>query len=131
MSRRPFQTVAAALMVSILGMSIQIPTASAALIGTQALTEQSQTSAAKSRINALLAREDVQRQLMTYGVDPQQAQARVARLNDAEAQRLAAELDKLPAGGMDFVGAVVFIFLVLLLTDILGLTQIFPFVRHH
>jgi len=131
MSRRPFQTVAAALMVSILGMSVQIPTASAALIGTQALTEQPQTSAAKSRINALLAREDVQRQLMAYGVDPQQAQARVARLNDAEAQRLAAELDKLPAGGMDFVGAVVFIFLVLLLTDILGLTQIFPFVRHH
>jgi hypothetical protein len=130
MSRRYFRSIAATLTMSMLGMSVQIPTASAAIISTQALAEQQQDSAAKTKINTFLAREDVRRQLMAYGVDPQQAQDRVKALNDNEAQRLAAELDKLPAGGMDFIGAVVFVFLVLLLTDILGLTQVFPFVRH-
>ncbi|WP_368428541.1 PA2779 family protein [Sulfuricaulis sp.] len=36
-----------------------------------------------------------------------------------------------PAGGDSFLGALVFIFIVLLITDILGLTNIFQFVKHN
>jgi hypothetical protein len=35
----------------------------------------------------------------------------------------------LPAGGVDLLGAVLIVFLVLLLTDILGYTKVFPFTR--
>jgi hypothetical protein len=62
------------------------------------------------------------------GVDPRQVRERVAALSDAEAAQLAARLNELPAGG-DILGVVVIVFLVLLLTDILGYTKIFPFTR--
>ena len=47
---------------------------------------------------------------------------------DVQAQ-LAARIDELPAGGIGIIGAILVVFLVLLLTDILGYTKIFPFTR--
>jgi len=66
--------------------------------------------------------------LAARGVDAAQARARVAALSDDEALRLVDALDRAPAGG-DFLGTVVFIFVLLLITDILGFTKIFPFTR--
>ncbi len=56
-------------------------------------------------------------------------QARVAALSDDEAAQLAARLDELPAGGSDVLSVALIIFLVLLFTDIMGWTKIFPFTR--
>ena len=69
------------------------------------------------------------RDTLARGVSPQDAQARAAALTDAEAAELAARIDELPAGGIGIVGAILIVFLVLLLTDILGYTKIFPFTR--
>jgi hypothetical protein len=47
-------------------------------------------------------------------------------------REIAGQLDQLPAGQSAVgavVGAIVIIFLVLLVTDLLGLTNVFPFVR--
>jgi hypothetical protein len=65
-------------------------------------------------------------------VNPEEAKARVDSLTDQEIAKIAARIDQLPAGGDGLgviVGAAVLIFLVLLLTDILGITDIFPFVK--
>jgi hypothetical protein len=67
-------------------------------------------------------------QLEKLGVNTSDAQVRVAALTDAEAASLAGQIDSLPAGG-DVVGALVLIFVILLVTDILGLTKVFPFTR--
>ena len=65
-------------------------------------------------------------------MSPTEVKARVAALSDAEAAQLAGKIDSLPAGG-DGVGGVlwliVVVFLVLLITDILGFTKVFPFTR--
>jgi hypothetical protein len=53
----------------------------------------------------------------------------VDALSDDEVAELSARIDALPAGGDGIVGAIVLVFLVLLLTDIVGLTKIFPFTR--
>jgi hypothetical protein len=82
----------------------------------------------QERLTGLLDRSDVRARLQAYGVDPAQAQARVAALTDEEAARLAAQIDELPAGG-DILGAAVVVFLVLLFTDVMGYTKIFPFTR--
>jgi hypothetical protein len=71
----------------------------------------------------------VRARLQAYGVDPVQAQERVAALSDEEAARLAAQIDELPAGGVDALGVALIVFLVLLFTDIMGYTKIFPFTR--
>ena len=81
------------------------------------------------RIAAVLERDDVRAQLTARGVSLGEAQARVAALTDAEAADLAARIDALPAGGIDVLGVALVVFLVLLLTDILGYTKIFPFTR--
>lgn len=80
----------------------------------------------------VLERAEVQQQLQAHGVTLEQAKARVAALSDAEAAQLMAQIESLPAGG-DGVGALItallIVFLVLLLTDILGLTKVFPFTK--
>jgi hypothetical protein len=62
------------------------------------------------------------------GVDKSEAQARVAALTDAEAASMANQIDSMPAGG-DILGVLLFVFVLLLVTDILGLTKVFPFTR--
>lgn len=83
----------------------------------------------RQRIAATLEREEVRAELAAQGVSLADARARVAALTDAEAADLAARLDSLPAGGADILGVALVVFLVLLLTDILGYTKIFPFTR--
>jgi hypothetical protein len=80
------------------------------------------------RVLALMERDDVRAQLATRGVSVDEARARVAALTDAEAADLAARIDALPAGG-SILGVALVVFLVLLLTDILGYTKIFPFTQ--
>ena len=65
--------------------------------------------------------------MVKRGVDPMQVEQRVAALTDEEASAMADQIEKAPAGGI--IGVIVFIFLVLLVTDILGLTKVFPFTR--
>jgi hypothetical protein len=81
------------------------------------------------QLATLLERPEVQAQLEAYGVSVAEVEARIAALTDAEAAALAARIDELPAGGVGIVGAIVVVFLVLLLTDILGYTKVFPFTR--
>lgn len=82
----------------------------------------------RASIDALLARDDVRAQLEALGVDPQEARARVQALDDAQAQALAGQLDEMPAGG-GVLGVVFTVFIILLVTDILGFTRVFSFTR--
>ena len=116
--------VARVLIVALIAIGVPLP-ALAAMIGTEALVG----SPAHARIAAALDRAEVQAQLRASGVDPAEAKARAAALSDAEAAELAARIDSLPAGGVSVLGALLLIFLVLLVTDILGFTKVFPFTR--
>ncbi|QJQ93992.1 MULTISPECIES: PA2779 family protein [Halomonadaceae] len=104
------------------------PAPTTALVSTQDALQANQVSADRERISEVLARQEVQEQLLAQGVDPADIEARVAALSDEEVRQMADHLDQLPAGA-SVVGAVVFIFVLLLITDILGLTNVFPFTR--
>lgn len=101
----------------------------APLIAVEELTQQSTETRSThiNAINAYLSREDVAGTLETLGVSKEDAYRRVSGLNDRELAQLASDLESAPAGGI--VGAIVFVFLVLLLTDILGFTKVYPFTR--
>jgi hypothetical protein len=73
----------------------------------------------------------IAQELVRLGVDPAEAQRRVAALSDAELAALRGRLDQLPAGGFvgAIVGAALIVFLVLLITDIAGITDVFTFVK--
>ena len=111
------QTLAALLIVSTTHVAF-VQTAQATMVGTEAVAQASQAGTARA---------DVQARLQALGVDSHDARERVAALTDDEARRLAGEIDKAPAGGI--IGAILFVFFVLLVTDILGFTKVFPFTR--
>lgn len=103
-------------------------TVQAAMIGTEQVHAAASAGLHQEKITAALSRPEVAAQLEQHGVSMADAQARVAALTDEEAATLAGQIDSLPAGG-DVVGALVLIFVILLVTDILGLTKVFPFTR--
>jgi TolA-binding protein len=105
-------------------------TVQAAMIGTEQIHAAANASQDRARVAAALERPDVVRQLETMGVSPSDAKARVAALSDEEVATLAGKVDSLPAGG-DVLGVLLFVFVLLLVTDILGLTKVYPFTRSH
>jgi hypothetical protein len=127
--RRLTQPVAHLVVLGMLALSLHLPAANAAMVGTETVVSAAQAQQERERLAQTLSRADVQQQLVARGVDPAQVQARLDSLTDEEVQTLAANMDQLPAGG-DALGLLVFIFLVLLFTDIMGFTNIFPFVKH-
>ncbi|QTN21290.1 PA2779 family protein [Rhizobacter sp. AJA081-3] len=109
-----------------------VHSAQATLVTTeQVAASEGVTGAAEQRAHVyeMLTRADVAAALQERGVDMEQAKARVAALTDAEVAHVAHTLDTAPAGASDVIGTIVFIFLLLLITDILGFTKIFPFTR--
>ena len=116
--------IASLLVVSMTGLALPLP-AQAAVVATDAALAAAQ----RERVAALLERAEVRAQLEAHGVRPAEVKARVAALTDEEAAQLAGHLERLPAGGEGIIGAFVIVFLVLLITDLLGLTRVFTFTR--
>jgi hypothetical protein len=92
-------------------------------------TDQVYASSERERVRNFIDRADVQAQMQALGVDGSSARARVDALTDEEAAKLAGRIDQLPAGASDVLGVLLLVFVILLVTDILGLTKIFPFTR--
>jgi len=94
---------------------------------TESFATPAQTDA-RAKVSAVLAREDVRAGLAERGLSVEQAQARVQAMTDDEVNQLAGRIDQLPAGG-DILSMMFTIFIILLITDILGLTKVYPFTR--
>jgi len=114
------------LIASLLVICIALPLPSQAAM---VATDSALAGAQRAKVARLLESADVQARLESYGVSAADVRARVAALSDDEAAALAARIDRLPAGGLDIIGAAVLVFLILLLTDIMGVTKIFPFTK--
>jgi hypothetical protein len=124
MKNRFYRLVAGLLVVSLTGLGLPLP-AQAGMVSTEAAL----AGADRGKVASFLERNEVRAQFQARGVDEADVKARVAALTDQEAAQLAAQIDSLPAGGADVLGVILVVFLVLLLTDILGFTKIFPFTR--
>ena len=113
------------------GMAQAAPLAPMALIGTEQAAVALQVvppSETHARLQTVLDRADLAAALQARGVSQEQLRARINALTDAEATQLLAQIDQAPAGG-DILGVVFTVFIILLVTDILGLTKVFPFTR--
>jgi len=130
--KRLKQTLAALLIVSTTHVGF-VQTAQATMVGTEQLAQAQQGEAsragdaARAHLNEMFTRADVQARLEKLGVNAADARDRVASLTDEDAARLAGQIDQAPAGGI--IEVILFVFFVLLVTDILGFTKVFPFTR--
>jgi len=104
----------------------------AAMISSEDTFYQIKAQDAREHLKALISRNDVTDLLIAQGIDPGEAIARIESLSDSEVNAIADRIDQLPAGGNAvgaIIGAALIVFLVLLITDILGYTDVFPFVK--
>jgi len=104
----------------------------AAMVPTEATIYQIKAQGARDHLKTLISKNDIKKSLICQGIDPIKAKARVDSLSDSEVIEVADKIEKLPAGGGAFgavIAASVIVFLVLLITDILGYTDVFPFVK--
>ena len=119
--------IASFMIVCITSMGLPLY-AFAGIVSTQEATATASTAMERDKVVAFLSRDDVRKSLEEQGVSPQAAIDRVNTLSDPEVQQLAANIDNAPAGG-NVLGVLFTVFVILLITDILGFTKIFPFTR--
>ncbi len=121
------------LVILMLLLTVPCQSVLGAMVETEAtLAATPQAQAARDTIKVILAREDAQAVLRAQGIDPLEAMARVDSLTDDEARRIADQIEEFPAGGgffTTFIIVVGIIVIVLIITDALGYTNVFTFIR--
>ena len=106
--------------------------AHAALVDTAQILSVQKDALARQKVARFLEREDVIDQFEAWGVSASEARARVDAMTPEEIQMLSARIDQMPAGGdaLGFiVGVAVVTFVVLIITDIMGVTDVFTFIK--
>ncbi len=124
---RSMRIMAKVLLVCFITVSFQ-QAALAGMVTTSDLVDEQLVLTEKQRLIQLFSNAQVQSQLVEMGVDPVDARQRLDNMTDEEILAFSSKMDDMPAGS-GVVGALVFVFLVLLVTDLLGYTNVFPFVK--
>ena len=106
-------------------VALGMQSASAGVIGTTDYLDGGVRAERIGQIQAALARADVRQELVRFGVDPTAATERVASLSDAELASVAGQIEQLPAGGDSFFAVIGIVFVVLLILELTGVTDIF------
>ena len=117
------RAVSRLLILCVIGLGIPLP-ASADIV----TTDQVSASAERDRVRDFVLREDVRAQMHSFGVDANNVRERVDAMTDEEIGKLAGRIDQAPAGS-GVIGVLFAVLIILLVTDILGLTKVFPFTR--
>lgn len=115
-----------ALLVGVLSSSLVLTAVPvrAEMIGSAQLVAPAAAAAQRAKVDAFLARADVQQKLVELGVAPEDAATRVAGLTQSELEAVAGHVDSLPAGA-GAVELVLIVVLVLIILELLGAINIF------
>ncbi len=109
------KSVVCLLVAGLLNLSLPLHAARGAMVGTEVVVERAtQAEADRARLRALLLRDEARAQLETYGINREEAAARLDALSDEEVAEIAGELDALPAGGTGHYGYEALAYLVIL-----------------
>lgn len=103
--------------------------AQAAMLGNDKVITPSQSAVASDKLESFLGQEATRQQLLSLGVSPESVLERAGSLTDAELARVNQAIDTLHAGGDSVLGILLIIFIVFIITDAIGATDIFPFVH--
>lgn len=106
------------LLIAAAVMAVSLPS-QAAMVG----TTQLQANPVSIDFGSITTQRDwIKQQLVVGGVDAVDAALRVAVLTDAQVLKIHQRIDKEPAGG----NTLVIIFLILVITELMGITDIVP-----
>jgi len=124
---RPFRRTLS-LVLSFLLLMASFGQAHSAIIANNQLIQQTQQASDRAALLQTLQRSDVQQQLHAMGVTTADIEDRVSQMTGEEVAQLNQQINDLPAGG-DVLGIIVLIFIIFVITDVIGATDIFPFIH--
>ncbi|GGW61630.1 PA2779 family protein [Alishewanella tabrizica] len=81
----------------------------------------------KQQVLSFVDDTQVQRKLIELGVNPADAKNRIANMTAAELTALNTQLNEMPAGGV--VGTILTVLVVVAVLDLMGITDVYPFIR--
>lgn len=118
------------LVLSVLMMwsTLLVSGANAAVVSTSDMLVEHQQFENKQAVKDFVNRDDVKQQMLDLGVSPQDVDSRINSMTASELAELNSSLQDAPAGA-GIVGVVLTIFIVFVITDVIGATDIFPFIR--
>ena len=116
------------LTLSLLLICAPVSQAQAAMIANAQIIDQVQQLNDKAALLQTINRVDVQEQLLDMGVNAAELESRVSQMTQQEIAQLNQQINNLPAGG-DILGIIVLIFIIFIITDVIGATDIFPFIH--
>jgi hypothetical protein len=121
--RRPLS-----LLLSLLMLLASFGNAQAAIISNGQVMDNLEQADSKQTLLQTIQRVDVQEQLVRMGVSTADIENRIDNMTQQEIAQLNQQIDELPAGG-DILGVIVLIFIIFVITDVIGATDIFPFIH--
>ena len=116
-----------ALIVSIALTSVSFSHVQAAMVTNDVILNQAHNSA-KTELLQTINRADVKQRFISMGVKPEAVEDRIQLMTADEVAQLNKQIDELPAGG-DVLGVILVVFIVFVITDVIGATDIFPFIK--
>ena len=119
---------ALAIVLSIAFTSLTLGSAQAGIVSNQQIIHKTYQINDKQTLLQTITREDVQQQLLSVGVNPADLESRINQMTHEEIAQLNQQVTELPAGA-NGLGTVVFVFLIFVITDVIGATDIFPFIH--
>ncbi len=120
--------VAIALSAQLVLATQAVTLAQAQMLGTDTAIAKYTALADRAVLMDELQRGEVRDQIIELGVDPAEAEARLAALSDAEIATILNQMEN-DSAGADIVGTLFTVFVILLVTDLLCFTRVFNFVR--
>jgi hypothetical protein len=103
--------------------------AQAAMLGNDRIISEQQITLDRAKILEVLDQQFTRQQLETWGVSPEMARERINSLTGQELADLNRQFNELEAGGDSILGILLILFIVFIITDAIGATDIFPFVH--
>ena len=120
------QTLATILAIAILSLSFN--SLHAARVSNEQVISQTQQLDVRTQLIDTINRADVKQQLLALGVEPEDVTSRINQMTAEEIAQLDRQIETLPAGG-DLLGVLLVVFIVFVITDVIGATDIFPFIK--
>lgn len=124
--RKAIKSIALSVLFAIGVVSFSIP-AQAAMVATAQMGGITHSQILGQKIMQE-KRDWIQAELELGGVSRADSVLRVSSLSDSQVIQVHQHMDEMPAGG-DALGVALTVFIVLVITDVMGATDIFPFIR--
>jgi hypothetical protein len=100
----------------------------AGVVSNASVIAAEQTRVSRAQLIQWLDREDVAQKMQSMGVDRNQVESRINTMTAQELAQFNQQAEQLPAGA-GVIGIIVLFLVIFIITDIIGATDIFPFIH--